>query len=106
MSREDMKVAAVSKFLGSLTPGTSYAQKFTGSFTEGFDAGFDAGAASRWVKIEGEADLPKDEAEYLTRDRGGMRTVMKFSNHPDSRVVWLKFIAAYMPIPEYQEENR
>jgi hypothetical protein len=76
----------------------------------GFSSGFDAGQANQWVRIESEADLPKEAGDYwvtcLYKSKPIVSRIVfapnsEFELFPSNAIAWLKI---QKPEP-YQENN-
>ena len=72
---------------------------WAGGFVSGYDAG--AASAAAWVKIESEADLPKEWGYYLVRLISG-EPMLRLLTSEMHKQWWLDHYKAWMPIPPYQ----
>jgi hypothetical protein len=73
----------------------------------GFEAGYDFGLAAAkeeaWHPIRSEDDLPKVEGQYLWKQRGDGKYVIKQFHENRPLVWWCEDYSRWMPIPPYTE---
>jgi hypothetical protein len=105
MDKENLKSEAWRKLAGS-----EMGHHVNPLYDSGFDAGWDA-RSSAWVRIETEADLPKDKGFYLTaepdRNSGDKFNVSIFDPHDSIFIVgWMRRFQAWMPIPPFEGEPK
>ena len=85
-------------------------EKMTQDERDIFENGYNAGLeASKWVRIETEDDLPKEDGEYLWRYRSNnahkvqvFTLPRRFSNPTE---YWVGTYSHWMPIPTQEKQN-